>query len=54
MLVFAYKNKKLVKIQKSEGNLVIAYSIVGESEENWYFPLIVDGENVEKFEFVKE
>lgn len=53
MLAYWGKKRKLVKIQRIENGVVYAYSIVGESEGSWYFPLVENGKNVEKFKLAE-
>ena len=42
------KRKRMVNVERNEGDTVIAYSLPDEPGV-WYFPLIVDGKNVEPF-----
>ncbi len=53
MLAYWGKKRRLVKIQKIKNGVIYAYSIVGEHEGNWYFPLVEKGRNVEEFELVE-
>lgn len=42
------KRNRIVNVERNEGDTVIAYSLPDEPGA-WYFPLIVDGKNVEPF-----
>lgn len=42
------KRKRMVNVERNEGDTVIAYSLPDEPGV-WFFPLIVDGKNVEPY-----
>jgi hypothetical protein len=46
------KRKRVVNIERiDKDGAIVAYSILGEPG-NWYFPLIVDGKNVEPYQIL--
>lgn len=51
MQAYDVKRKRMVNVERNEGDTVIAYSLPDEPGV-WYFPLIVDGKNVEPFEIL--
>ena len=43
------KRRRVVNVERAEGDVVIAYSLPG-APGVWYFPLIEGGRNVEPYE----
>ena len=52
MQAYDVKRKRIVNVERNEGDTVIAYSLPDEPGV-WYFPLIQNGKNVEPFEFLE-
>lgn len=52
MQAYDVKHKRIVNVERNEGDTIIAYSLPGEPGI-WYFPLIQNGKNVEPFEFLE-
>ena len=52
MQAYDVKLKRIVNIERMEGEAIVAYSLPGKSEI-WYFPLIENGKNVEPYELLK-
>ena len=52
MQAYDVKRKRIVNVERSEGNVIVAYSLPDEPG-SWYFPLIIDGKNVEPFEIIE-
>lgn len=48
MQAYDVKRKRMVNVERNEGDTVIAYSLPDEPGV-WFFPLIVDGKNVEPY-----
>ena len=42
------KRNRIVNVERMEDGAIVAYSIPGKPGE-WFFPLIVDGKNVEPY-----
>lgn len=52
MQAYDVKRKRIVNVERNEGNVIIAYSLPEQPGE-WYFPLIEGGKNVEPFEIIE-
>ena len=52
MQAYDLNRKRIVNVERSEGNVIIAYSLPEQPGE-WYFPLIENGKNVEPFEIIE-
>jgi len=51
MQAYDKKRRRIVNIERSDGDVIVAYSLPGEPGI-WYFPLIEGGQNVEPFEII--
>jgi hypothetical protein len=52
MQAYDVKRKRVINVERSEGNVIIAYSLPEQPGE-WYFPLIENGKNVEPYEILE-
>jgi len=52
MQAYDVKRKRMVNVERNEGDTIIAYSLPDEPGA-WYFPLIENGKNVEPFEILE-
>lgn len=53
MQAYDVKHRRIVNVERNEGDTIIAYSLPGRPEE-WFFPLIEKGKNVDQFEILPE
>ena len=52
MQAYDKKRRRVVNVERSEGDVIVAYSLPGEPGI-WYFPLIENGKNVEPYEIIE-
>ncbi|MBW2003036.1 MAG: hypothetical protein JRI72_00265 [Deltaproteobacteria bacterium] len=46
------KRKRIINIEKMKGDAIVIYSLP-EKPGIWFYPLIVDGKNVEPYELLE-
>lgn len=51
MQAYDVKRKRIVNIERMEGEAIVAYSLPKEPG-SWYFPLIENGKNVDPYEIL--
>lgn len=47
------KRKRIVNVERMEGDAIVAYSLP-DRPGDWFFPLILEGKNVETYELLKD
>lgn len=51
MQAYDVKRKRVINVEKMEGDAITAYSVPGSPD--WYMPLVENGKNVEPYEILK-
>ena len=52
MKAYDVKRKRIVNVEREENGVIIAYSLP-ENSGSWYFPLIENGKNVDRYEILE-